>query len=72
MTDEEAVFGPYRATECEWSDPEPCLAPVVPAKAYCQKHMDMAYRTVKAKQADAQIKSEIEAVLGEEIVTEAE
>ena len=29
MTDEQAVFGPYRARECEWSDPELCGAEVV-------------------------------------------
>ena len=72
MTDEQAVFGPYRATECEWSDPEPCGAAVVPTKAYCEKHMKMAYRTVKTKQADREVEAVIEAEIGEEIVTETE
>ena len=49
MTDEQAVYGPYRAVECEWSHPEPCLAPVVPEKAYCQKHMELAYRVPEKK-----------------------
>lgn len=49
MTDEQAVFGPYRATECEWSTPEPCLAAVVPTKAYCAKHMREAYRVPEKK-----------------------
>ena len=72
MTDELAVCGPYRATECEWTHPEPCLAPVVPAKAYCQKHMDLAYRTVNTKQAVKEIETEIVTELGEELVADSE
>ena len=49
MTDELAVCGPYRAVECEWSHPEPCLTPVVPEKAYCEKHMELAYRVPEKK-----------------------
>jgi hypothetical protein len=72
MTDEQAVFGPYRARECEWSDPEPCGADVVPTKAYCEKHMKMAYRTVKAKQADMEVEAVIKAEIGEELESDAE
>lgn len=49
MTDIEAVFGPFRATKCEWTHPEPCLAPVVEQKAYCAKHMKLAYRVPEKK-----------------------
>ena len=49
MTDELAVNGPYRAVECEWTHPEPCLAPVVEKKAYCKKHMELAYRKPEPK-----------------------
>lgn len=72
MTDEQAVFGPYRATTCEWSHPEPCGDPVVPGKAYCAKHMKMAYRTVQAKQAVREAEAVIESEIGEEIVSDTE
>lgn len=49
MTDEQAVFGPHRARECEWTHPKPCLAPVVPAKAYCETHMREAYKPAVKK-----------------------
>lgn len=44
MTDIEAIFGPHRAIECEWTHPEPCLKPVVKGKAYCPECMKLAYR----------------------------
>ena len=72
MTDEQAVFGPYRARECEWSDPELCGAEVVPTKAYCEKHMKMAYRTVKTKQADREVEAVIKAEIGEELEADTE
>ena len=72
MTDEQAVFGPYRAKECEWTDPEPCLDNVVPTKAYCEKHMKLAYRIVSAKKAAKETEIEVYAELGEELVTDAE
>lgn len=72
MTDEQAVYGPYRAVECEWSDPEPCGAAVVPTKAYCEMHMKMAYRTVKAKEAVKEVEAEIKAEIGEELEADAE
>ena len=72
MTDEQAVFGPYRATECEWTHPTPCGAAVVPTKAYCEEHMKQAYRTVKTKQAVREVEAVIESEIGEEIVTDTE
>lgn len=72
MTDEQAVFGPYRATACEWTDPEPCGAAVVPTKAYCETHMKKAYRIVKTKQAAKEVEAVIESEIGEEIVTDTE
>jgi len=72
MTDEQAVYGPYRAVTCEWSDPELCGTTVVPTKAYCEKHMKLAYRTVKAKEAVKETEAEIKAEIGEEIVSDTE
>lgn len=49
MTDIEAIFGPYRATKCEWTHPEPCLKSVVKGKAYCPECMKLAYRPATKK-----------------------
>ena len=49
MTDDLAVRGPFRAVECEWTDPVPCLKPVQEHKAYCPDCMKLAYQPAKKK-----------------------